>query len=343
MTTGVVFSEELKRHDTGSGHPESPTRIDAVVRALADASLEGKLSQLAPRAADKEEILLVHWDRLYREIADSASHDKTLLDADTIASRDTFELAHLATGTVLTAIEEVMEGNVANAFAFPRPPGHHAKPDKAMGFCVFNHVAIAAKFAQQRFQLKKILVIDFDVHHGNGTQKAFYTSPEVLYISTHQWPHYPGTGALAECGKDEGEGFTLNVPMSPGMGDRELARVFSELVIPVGLEFEPELILVSAGFDGHADDPLGGMDITRGGYARISHEIVRLAETVCSGRVVFALEGGYDVVALERSIVSTLASMTGERPEAQNVDNAAEELVTEVRNTHARYWKCLKK
>ena len=210
MGTGVVFTEELKKHDTGKGHPESAARVDAVSRALDDSSLSGKLEPLTPRPAERDEILLVHWDRLYEEVIASGNRDKTFLDADTVASKDTAMVAHLAAGAALIGVEAVLDGKVESAFAFSRPPGHHAKPDKSMGFCVFNNVAIAARYAQQRFQLKRILVIDFDVHHGNGTQKAFYTSPEVLYVSTHQSPHYPGTGALDEVGKDEGEGFTLN-------------------------------------------------------------------------------------------------------------------------------------
>ena len=343
MVTGVVFTEEFKKHDTGKGHPESAARVDAVSRALGDSSLSGKLEPLTPRAAERAEILRVHWDRLYEEVVKSEERDKTFLDADTVASRDTAMVAHLAAGAALVGVEAVLGGKVQNAFAFSRPPGHHAKPDKAMGFCVFNNVAIAAKYAQQRFQLKRILVIDFDVHHGNGTQKAFYTSPEVLYVSMHQSPQYPGTGALDEVGKDEGEGFTLNVPMPPGMGDAEYVRVFRDVIVPVGQEFAPELVLVSAGFDAHCDDPLGGMKVTRDGYAAMTEEILRLARAACAGRAVFVLEGGYHLGALEKSIVSVLAMMasSGERPSVDDRDHAAEELVRDVREAHSPYWKSL--
>ncbi|TDI34416.1 MAG: histone deacetylase [Acidobacteria bacterium] len=343
MTTGVVFTEDFKKHDTGRRHPESAGRVDAVARALRDPSLTDKLELLEPRRAEREEILLVHWDRLYEEVLESAGKKRTLLDSDTVASADTAEVAHLAVGAVLTAIEAVMDRTVQNAFAFPRPPGHHAKPDKAMGFCVFNNVAIAARYAQKRYQLERILILDFDVHHGNGTQKVFYTSPEVLFLSTHELGNYPGTGDLGELGKEEGEGFTLNVPMPPGMGDPEFLRIFRDVVVPVGLEFAPELILVSAGFDAHRDDPLGGMNLTRDGYAGITHEILRLAEGTCEGKVVFALEGGYDLHALEKSIVSTLAVMTGEQmPESADFEKAAEELVSEVRQAHGAYWSSLR-
>ena len=341
MGTGVVFTEELRKHDTGNGHPESGARVDAVSRALSDSSLAGKLEPLKPRPAEREEIVLVHWDRLYEEVTKSADRDKTFLDADTVASRDTAMVAHLAAGAALVGVEAVLDGKVQNAFAFSRPPGHHAKPDKAMGFCVFNNVAIAAKHAQQRFQLKRILIIDFDVHHGNGTQKAFYTSPEVLYLSVHQSPHYPGTGSIDEVGKEEGEGFTVNVPMPPGMGDAEYLRVFSDIVVPVGQEFAPELVLVSAGFDAHGDDPLGGMNVTRQGYAAMTGEILRLARSTCAGRAVFVLEGGYHLGALEKSIVSVLAVMSGERPSTDDPGDAAPELVRDTRKAHSPYWKSL--
>ncbi len=343
MPTGVIFSTEFRKHDPGEGHPESKARVDAVARALGAAELAGKLESIAPRPAEKEHILLVHWQHLYDEVMATRGKDRTYLDSDTVASRDTAEVAHLAAGAVITGIERVMEGKLDNAFALSRPPGHHAKPDKAMGFCFFNNVAVGAMFALKRYQFRRILVIDFDVHHGNGTQKAFYTSPEVLYVSTHQSPHYPGTGALAEAGKDEGEGFTLNVPMPAGLGDREYLRVFREIVVPVGLEYRPELVLVSAGFDAHRDDPLGGMKMTREGYAAITSEILRLARATCQGRAVFALEGGYNLVALEKSVVSVLGVMTGEKSSEIEVGDAGSDLIREVRGLHGGYWSSLGK
>jgi acetoin utilization deacetylase AcuC-like enzyme len=347
MPTGVVFSLDFKRHETGKGHPESPDRIDAVSRALAAPALASRIEAVSPRPADKEHVLLVHWERLYDEIMATAGKGQTYLDSDTVASSETASLAHLAAGSVMTGIERVVEGKLSNAFAFPRPPGHHAKPDKAMGFCFFNNVAVGAMFALKRFQFRRILVIDFDVHHGNGTQKAFYTSPEVLYVSTHQSPFYPGTGALQETGKDEGEGFTLNVPMPAGMGDHEYLRVFREIIAPVGLEYRPELILVSAGFDAHRDDPLGGMALTTRGYGAITEEILRLADQCCGGKTVFVLEGGYNLRALEESIVAVLQVLAGveaERaPAAFPTNGAGEELLREVRQVHGAYWSSLRK
>ena len=343
MTTGVIFSDDFRKHDPGKGHPESAERIGAVARAIAAPGLASKLEVVAPKAAEKEHILLVHWERLYDEVMATRAKERTYLDSDTIASPLTADVAHLAVGAVLTAIDRVIEGKHENAFAFPRPPGHHAKPDKAMGFCFFNNVAVGAMYALKRYQLRRILIIDFDVHHGNGTQKAFYTSPEVLYLSTHQSPHYPGTGAINETGKDEGEGFTLNVPMPAGMGDREYLRVFRDVLVPVGLEYRPELVLVSAGFDAHRDDPLGGMELSSAGYAAIGSEILGLARESCQGRAVFALEGGYNLQALEESIASVLGVMTGGKAEASpDPGTAAEVLVRDLREVHGEYWSSLR-
>jgi acetoin utilization deacetylase AcuC-like enzyme len=343
MATGVVFSEEFKKHVTGQGHPESPARMDAVARALAAPSLSAKLRAVTPRPAEKEQILLVHWEHLYDEVQATTSRDRTYLDSDTVASRDTATTAHLAVGGVLTAVEGVMEGKLSNAFALVRPPGHHAKPDKAMGFCIFNNLAIGAKYALRRYKLQRVMIIDFDVHHGNGTQKAFYTSPEVLFVSLHQSPHYPGTGSLGEVGRDEGEGYTLNVPLAAGLADRDYLRILRDVVVPVGIEFNPELILVSAGFDAHRNDPLGGMLLSHDGYAAMTGEILRLARTTCEGRAVFALEGGYHLASLERSIVSVLGVMSGDTPpEIADVDGASTGVVSELRKAHGKHWAALR-
>lgn len=343
MTTGIVFSEDFKKHDPGKGHADSKGRVDAIARAIAAPGLAGRLTHLEPRPAEKEQILLIHWERLYDEIVETEGKPRTRLDDDTVASAQTAETAHLATGAVLTGIEAVMEGKLSNVFALTRPPGHHAKPDKAMGFCFFNHVAVGAKWALSRYKLKRVLVVDFDVHHGNGTQKAFYTSPEVLYISTHQSPHYPGTGAVSETGKDEGEGFTLNIPLPAGTGDEEYVKVFRDVIVPVSQEFAPELVLVSAGFDAHRDDPLGTMEMTRDGFAALTGEILRLARSTCEGKVVFALEGGYDLIALEKSIVSVLGVLTGDEA-APSIDTAVTEpkVIKEVRRVHGAHWACLR-
>jgi len=350
MSTGVIVSDDFRKHDPGKGHPESAERMGAVARAIAAPRLATKLEIVQPKPAEKEHILLVHWERLYDEVIATRGKERTYLDSDTVASPATADVAHLAVGAVLTGIDRVMAASAPdgdrldNAFAFPRPPGHHAKPDKAMGFCFFNNVAVGAMYALKRYQIRRILIIDFDVHHGNGTQKAFYTSPEVLYVSTHQSPHYPGTGDIHETGKDEGEGYTLNVPMPAGMGDREYLRVFRDVLVPVGLEYRPELVLVSAGFDAHRDDPLGGMELSSAGYAAITAEILRLSREACGGKTVFALEGGYNLQALSESITSVLRVMSGGSAEASGDPGAvAEDLLKELRAVHGEYWTSLRR
>lgn len=339
--TAIAFDEGFKRHDTGPGHPESSARVDAVATAISSPRFSD-LARLEPRAATQEEILLVHWDRHYEEVLATSGNNGIRLDPDTPTSPDSSEVAHGAVGSVLSAVDAVANSSADNAFAFARPPGHHAKPDKAMGFCLFNNVAIAARYASQKYGWDRILIVDFDVHHGNGTQKAFYTSPEVLFISIHQFPHYPGTGAPNEIGKDEGLGFTVNVPTSAGMGDSEYLRLFRELVVPVGSEFGPDLILVSAGFDGHHDDPLGGIDLTEAGYGVMIAELLGLAESSCGGRLVCALEGGYDLGALTRSVETVVSVMSSKRDAPEVSASGADGLLSELGKIHRVYWPSLK-
>ena len=342
--TGVVFSDRFKDHRTGEGHPENPSRLGAVRRALDAPSLSGRLTSLEPRPATRDEILLVHTDRHYQEILATQEAERTYLDEDTVTSPESAEIALLAAGSVLVAVDAVSKNQVANVFAFIRPPGHHAKPDKAMGFCLFNNVAIAAQYALRTHGTKRVLIVDFDLHHGNGTQNAFYTSPEVLYVSTHQWPYYPGTGAVTEVGKDAGEGFTLNLPMPAGMGDAELVQTFREIIVPVSREFAPDLILVSAGFDAHESDPLGGMRVTHRGYAALASQILQIADDSCGGKVVFALEGGYNLTSLERAVLSVLEVMAGldKGPEELASGGSADELIASVRSVHGKFWDCLR-
>lgn len=340
--TGVVYTSMFEEHDPGEGHPESPNRMAAVRRAIEAPSVRDALRSLEPRSATREQILLAHSERLYEEIVATSAQTRVLLDADTITSQRSAEVAHWAVGAVLAASEAVLARDVAHAFALVRPPGHHAKPDKAMGFCFFNNVAIAAQAALRAGGVERVLIIDFDLHHGNGTQKIFYTSPEVLYVSTHQYPYYPGTGGLDEIGRDSGEGFTLNVPMLAGMGDPEYVQIFREIVVPVGREFSPELVLVSAGFDAHRLDPLGGMGLTHLGYAELTRQILGLARETCDGRAVFALEGGYHLEALERSVRSVLEVMVGSE-ESSGVfrSSSADELIERVRRRHRTFWTSL--
>jgi acetoin utilization deacetylase AcuC-like enzyme len=343
-TTGIVHGPRFKDHFPGENHPESPARIDAVGRAIAAPSVAAACKLLPQRAAEREEILLVHSDRHFEEIEATAKQPRVFLDSDTVTSPASAEVARLAVGSVLATVDAVMDRQVANGFAFVRPPGHHAKPDKAMGFCLYNNVAVAAVYASRRHGLKRVLIVDFDLHHGNGTQKAFYTSPEVLYVSTHQWPHYPGTGTLEETGKDAGEGFTLNLPLPAGTGDYEYRELFRQVIVPVGSEYRPELVLVSAGFDAYVEDPLGSMALTHLGYAAMAGQILELAEKHCAGRAVFVLEGGYHLPGLQKSALAVLEVMTGVSEGGEEIEpgRSVAPLVDAVRQVHGRFWSCLR-
>jgi acetoin utilization deacetylase AcuC-like enzyme len=214
-------------------------------------------------------------------------------------------------GGVLRGVDAVMTGEVNHAFALVRPPGHHATPDEAMGFCLFNNVAIAAKYALGKYNLKRVLIVDFDVHHGNGTEEIFYTDPKVLYFSTHQYPHYPGTGAIGDDGAGEGKGANVNVPLPAFCGDREYKRAYEEILVPVARRFQPQLILVSAGYDNHWADQLSAMQLTVDGFAEIVAIVKRLADELCQGRLLFSLEGGYNLEALSQSVKATFEVLLG--------------------------------
>ncbi len=262
--------------------------------------------------ATHKEIETIHSPSYVEFIASTAGQSCVYLDPDTATSPETYEIAKLAVGGVCNAIDEVMEGKVDNAFAFVRPPGHHAEKDAAKGFCVFNNIAIGAMHAISKYNLKRILIVDWDLHHGNGTQHSFYNDPRILYFSTHQYPYYPGTGALQEIGRGPGEGYTINVPLQEGAGDAAFVKIFRKILQPVALEFKPELILLSAGFDTHFQDPLGGMRVTPDGFAAMARILLNIAGACCQGRFVAVLEGGYHISGLTRSVKSVLEEMLDE-------------------------------
>jgi len=247
-------------------------------------------------------------------------------------------------------IRAVWEGTIKNGFALVRPPGHHAERDRAMGFCLFNNVAIGAHYAMNRFSLERVLIVDWDVHHGNGTQHSFYADPRVLYFSTHRYGFfYPGSGGAAETGKGKGEGFTVNVPLSSGSGDSEYGIIFERVLRPIALEYRPQLILVSAGFDTHYDDPLGGMEVTEKGFARLTQILMEIAEATAQGKLVFTLEGGYDIEGEKRSVNAVLRELAQASPldkkdlieKEKAKDQRIEGFILQIKEIQKRYWKSL--
>lgn len=310
--TGVIWDERFIRHEMGFSHPESPKRL-LVIKEVLDGDGVGKeLIHLKPRPATFEELTYIHEKSYVESVKATAGEEGyTYLDPDTIACAHTWEAAEYAAGGTLVLVDEVLKGRLKNAFAFVRPPGHHSEKDQAMGFCFFNNIAIGAEYAKRHHGLERIAIVDFDVHHGNGTQHAFYDREDVLFASVHRAPFYPGTGAANETGSGKGTGATLNVPLEYGADDDVYKAVFDKHIVPAVLKFEPQLILVSAGYDAHDRDPLGGMRMTTGGFRWIAQTIGDMAKECCDGKVVYVLEGGYDLKALRDSIEATLEVMAG--------------------------------
>ncbi len=310
MKAGLVYDPIYLEHDTGD-HVENPRRLVTAVSYLKETGIKEKLTCLPPRPALLEELEMIHAPEYISYVKSKAEKGGGWLDPDTVMSPKSYEAALYAAGGLLVAVEAVMKGEVDNGFALVRPPGHHAIHDRAMGFCIFNNMAIAAKFALSKFSLNRVLIADFDVHHGNGTQDAFYADPEILYFSTHQYPFYPGTGWMDETGTGKGEGTTVNFPMAAGWGDEEYLRAFNEVLVPVARGFEPQLILVSAGFDAHWADQLAMMRVSVKSFAQMVMILKELATELCQGRLVFTLEGGYNLQVVASSIKAVFDVLLG--------------------------------
>jgi acetoin utilization deacetylase AcuC-like enzyme len=305
--SAVVVDPEYLKHDPGRFHPERPQRIKVLLDLAAE--LSSPFIRLEPRAATQEELEVCHTRDHIELVRSTSQQNSYALDGDTITSRDSFGSALFATGGFLRLLDAIAAGEAQNGFALVRPPGHHALPDRAMGFCLFNTIAIGAQHVRRRYGAKRVLIMDWDVHHGNGTQEIFYRDPSVLYLSTHQYPFYPGTGAADEVGAGAGEGFTVNVPLPAGCGDEEYLRVFRDIVTPTAATYAPDWILVSAGFDPHQRDPLGAMNVSEAGFAAMASALMQAAEKYAGGRIAFLLEGGYDLQALKNSVAAVLRSL----------------------------------
>ncbi len=336
--TAVVADPRMLAHDPGRVHPERPDRLRVLLDYVAAAR---GLTRLGTRPASEEELVLVHPPEHIARVAESAGRPRMAFDPDTTTSPGSYEAARLAAGSLLVACEAVLAGEVANAFALVRPPGHHAERTRAMGFCLFNNVALAAAWLRQR-GVGRVAIIDWDVHHGNGTQHLFEDDPHVLYVSTHQFPCYPGTGAAEEVGTGAGAGRTVNLPFPPGFGDAEYAQAFDQIVAPIVRQFSPDFVLVSAGFDPDYRDPLAAMQLTPAGFANMAAHCLALANETAHGHFAAILEGGYDLQALVEGVDATLTAMQGGATTASPVTgdpHNADPVLARVREAQSPYWR----
>lgn len=339
---GIVLDKLYVDHDNGPGHPETHERILAIVDMLNYTNMMNEVVRIVPRDATKEEITLVHTPEHYDKIAATKGKPRVFLDADTTTSAVSFDAGLRAAGGTISAIDSVLSGEVDRAFPIVRPPGHHAEADRPMGFCLFNNVAVGAAYLTEVKGLERVLVIDWDVHHGNGTQHIFEDSKKVLYFSSHQFPFYPGTGAAEEVGTGDGKGYTVNVPLEPGMGDVEFIKIFDEILRPVIEQYKPEFILVSAGFDIFFEDPLGGMKVSPEGFAKLTRQLTDQADKICNGNIIFLLEGGYNLDGLWISTKEMLEELMDKKRTSYDIgdtETKADKAIENTKKTLSEYWK----
>jgi acetoin utilization deacetylase AcuC-like enzyme len=351
VNTAILYSPKYLDHDTGPNHPETANRLRVIIRELNISGLlkTRKCRVLIPREAKLKDLELVHEPDYIELVQQTCTIGGGLLDlSDTVVGVESCRVAYLAVGGVLDAVNLVADGKARNAFALVRPPGHHAGPYYALGFCLFNNVAIAAAHLIQHIGLKRVLILDIDAHHGNGTQEIFYDTNKVLYVSLHQDPRgFPGTGFMDEIGEGEGQGYTVNIPLPLKVDDRLYNQAFDQIAKPIIKQYRPQFILVSAGFDGHYTDPVGDLSLSMHGYSRIFSKVLCLASQLCGGRLVAALEGGYSLSFLGKIVTSAIALMTGipyavrdSSPLAQmKVHKKAEQVVRNVRRVQSAFWQ----
>jgi len=337
--SAVVVDREFLRHEPGDFHPERPDRV-RVLLELAEELDKQQFQILPPHAATKSDLESCH-DVDYISLVQSTSKSNHYaLDGDTITCRDSYGVGLLAVGGFLRLLDSITAGESRNGFALVRPPGHHALRSRAMGFCLFNTIAIGARYLRRVHGAQRILIVDWDVHHGNGTQDAFYDDASVLFVSTHQFPFYPGTGAIEETGIGNGRGYTINIPLPAGCGTGEYLRAFDDIVAPAAQKFIPEWILVSAGFDAHRRDPLGGMEVDEEGFAGMADRLLALADRHAAGRIAFLLEGGYDLQGLRDSVAAVLHRVRRQNFEFQRAMSGGEgiePLIRRIRQVHENY------
>lgn len=311
MTTAFFTDDRFARH-TLDNHPEYAGRLIAVKQQLSEAGLLDEFMRIEGRETTREELLRVHTDKYLQFLEQLAERQQiTMIGADTYFLPETYTLARLASGGLLNLVDAVLTGQADNGLATIRPPGHHATPDQAMGFCLLNNIALAARHARQAHQLQRVAIVDFDVHHGNGTQDVFYDDPAVLFVSTHESPLYPGTGALDETGTGEAEGTTINLPLRARHGDEAFKTVYQRVILPALQRFEPQLILISAGFDAHWRDPLARLNVSLTGFAWIIRTLIETAQKLCEGKIIFVMEGGYDLTVLGHGWLNVAQALLG--------------------------------
>lgn len=349
--TAVVFSPEYYKHNPGRNHPESAKRLYAIIEELR----QGQLSQsknwqfIKPEKASVDDLTTVHDTRYIKEVRTICRSGGGLLDTgDTVVSSETFDVARYAVGGAAEAIRLVMQDCYENSFALVRPPGHHATRQYGLGFCVFNNVAVAAKRLLRNFGLERVLILDIDSHHGNGTQQAFFETDEVLYISLHEDPRaFPGTGFAPEVGEGKGCGYTVNIPLPFGTDDQTYLKAWEEIAVPIALQYRPQFVLVSAGLDCHYADPVGELSLSVLGYHKIFQSIDTLARRSCGGRLVLVLEGGYGVRYIGKIAASAIATMSGSPYTVEDkvpvsdqlVKDEGERIMKEVKEIHRNYWQ----
>lgn len=347
MPTGIVLDKRFLSHRPAEGHPENHRRLEAVYQNLAGLETASPLVYIQPRRATSEEIAWIHHPHYVSNIAATSGQSEVHLTPDTHTSAGSYTAVLLAAGGMFEALSQIKAGTIGNAFVLARPPGHHAEQSRAMGYCLFNTVALGAKFAQNQLGFERVLIVDWDVHHGNGTQHAFETDNSVLFFSMHQSPLFPGTGIFTETGQGKGEGYTINIPLPKGYGDGEYLAIFESILKPITMAFKPNLILVSAGFDTHTSDPIGGMRMTAKGFAGMTRVLMDLANRCCAGRMALCLEGGYHLKALQKSIASVIFELTGTtrsgideivaHADPAKIDYA----IKRCTHVHQNYWPCL--
>jgi acetoin utilization deacetylase AcuC-like enzyme len=312
MKTALIHHPIYQKHETGLGHPETPKRYEVIIEALkGDQDLWSNLSEITPQPASRGLIQAAHTKELFKAVQTAFEKGYTHLDADTVVSMKSFDAAMFGAGGACRAVDAVMKGEAKNAFVAVRPPGHHATSETPMGFCLFNNVAVAARYAQNNYkEIERVAIIDWDVHHGNGTQGIFYDDPSVYFFSMHQYPWYPGTGARGETGFGRGLGYTKNIPVKAETNPGEQKRMFNAAIGEINKDFKPDLMIISAGFDAHLTDPLGQLRLQDADFVQLTRTVKQWADEVCEGRLVSVLEGGYNLQTLGETVRNHVAELS---------------------------------